>query len=243
MTFMNNPWIIGIGTSIISGLLVFLITRKFLSTKENKEYNQRVKTANNEILYSFRPLIVQKSLPDKDIIDSMLLSVSKKYNVFKKDLYNIYSLVDDLINEILSNAFLSSDQKMEFCQLINQIKQSEGDKQEKTHIDYQVDKKTDSSSYFSFVIAAMTGIMALVFSIFTYLLKDNKNLISDTKFVEPFTIIIITISIPIFVLTFTTFFKIFKDKILEADKDKKKIEETTEDKSKKSKSNNVKIGT
>ena len=47
MGLLNNPWFIGIGTSIISGLLVYVITRKFLANKENKEYNQRIKTANN----------------------------------------------------------------------------------------------------------------------------------------------------------------------------------------------------
>ena len=34
-----NPWIVGIGGGVISSLIVFFITKFFLSKKENKEYD------------------------------------------------------------------------------------------------------------------------------------------------------------------------------------------------------------
>lgn len=36
-----NPWIVGIGGGVISSLIVFFITKFFLSKKENKESNFR----------------------------------------------------------------------------------------------------------------------------------------------------------------------------------------------------------
>jgi len=62
MGWLNNQWVIGIGTSIISGFLVFFFTRKFFTEKQNREYDQKIRTANNEILYAVRPLIVEKTV-------------------------------------------------------------------------------------------------------------------------------------------------------------------------------------
>ena len=52
MNFLYNPWFIGIGGGIVSSLIVFFVTRAISNRKGNKEYLQRIKTANNEILYS-----------------------------------------------------------------------------------------------------------------------------------------------------------------------------------------------
>jgi len=46
--FLNNPWTIGIGGGVFSGLLVTLITRYLFSRKENREYLQKIVTANHE---------------------------------------------------------------------------------------------------------------------------------------------------------------------------------------------------
>lgn len=50
-----NPWIVGIGGGVISSLIVFFITKFFLSKKENKEYEQKVRLATNEVVYAVRP--------------------------------------------------------------------------------------------------------------------------------------------------------------------------------------------
>lgn len=63
MDILNNPWVTGIGGGIISSLIVFFVTKYLFSKKENREYLQKIKTANNEILYSIRPLVIEKKLP------------------------------------------------------------------------------------------------------------------------------------------------------------------------------------
>ena len=64
MGWINNQWVIGIGTSVISGFLVFLFTKRFFTDKQKREYDQKVKTTNNEILYAIRPFIVEKTKPN-----------------------------------------------------------------------------------------------------------------------------------------------------------------------------------
>lgn len=225
MTFLSNPWVVGIGTSILSGLIVYLITRKFLTSKENKEYNQCIKTANNEILYAFRPLIVQKNIPTKEIINSIFLSISRKYNVLKDDLYNIYSLIDDLINEIISNAFLSSDQKIEFCNLLNKLKSiNESEKEKKQPVVYQIEKKTDSSTYFSLIIAMTTTMMVAVMTFFLYFYKDINSISEKSQLSEPIFIVFIAILIPTLALTMSTMLKyIIRNK--EKEKERQKLAE------------------
>ena len=63
MEFLSNPWVLGIGGGVLSGLLVTLITRYFFSKRENREYLQKIATANNEIIYAIRPAIAEKLMP------------------------------------------------------------------------------------------------------------------------------------------------------------------------------------
>lgn len=212
MNFLNNQWLIGIGTSIISGIIVFFITKKFFSTKENKEYSQKVKTANNEILYAIRPLVVQKKIPQIDIINSLILSISNKYNVVVGDLYKITSLINDLINEVMSNAFLSSEQKLELCNLLQGMKQTEKkDADNENIIDHKADSKAASTTYLSLIVSIMASMMALMVFVFNYF-KEKNMILTESKLSGSFLITFITVLIAITTLTMTAALKIFKDK-------------------------------
>ena len=54
MSIFSNEWFTGIVCGIISGIVVYWITTRAYSRKQSKEYWQRVKAANNEILYTMR---------------------------------------------------------------------------------------------------------------------------------------------------------------------------------------------
>ena len=205
MDLFNNQWFIGIGTSIISGLLVFFFTKRFFSTKENKEYDQKVKTANNDILYSLRPLIVQKKLPSKDIIESLLSATSEKYNVNVKDLYNLKSLSDILVNEILSNPFLSSDQKLELCEIISEMKKEDKVLKKESPKVYSIERRPLSINYLSMLMAMMTGMIGIVLTFYMYY-KGDSNLF-EQKLNEPVLLIIITLLIPTIALASTSLFR------------------------------------
>ncbi|GEM_PF-1130851 len=122
MDLLTDPWVIGVGGGLISGLLVTIITRFFFSNRDRKEYRQRVETANNEIMYSVRPLIAEKMLPTCDILDSLLSATARKYALDIGEVYDARTLGNDLISEIMGNSFLSSQQKLDFCDFVSQLK-------------------------------------------------------------------------------------------------------------------------
>jgi hypothetical protein len=171
INFISNAWTIGIGGGIVSGFIVFWVTNFFFTKREKKEYLQRVKTANNEILYAIRPLIVSQKIPEQAIIESLILSTSRKYMVNTTNLYTTQRLVEDLIKEVLDNAFLDADRKLEYCNIVNKIV-NQSDKKDtdltrdipKTVISYEgKDTKVTEMSLILSVIAAIATLAFVLY--------------------------------------------------------------------------------
>ena len=118
ISLFSNEWFTGIVCGIISGIVVYWITTRVYSRKQDKEYQQRVKAANNEILYTIRPLIVSRTLPSESVWISLIQATSRKYKVSVDDLYSIRSMRNDLVKEVLDNSFLDSKQKGEYTNLL-----------------------------------------------------------------------------------------------------------------------------
>lgn len=206
MELLNNPWIIGIGTSVLSGIIVFFITKKFISRKEDREYRQRVKTANNAILYAFRPLIVNKKLPSKHIIDSIFSSISKEHHVDLKDIYRIDNLSNDLVSEIMSNAFLSTEQKLEFCELLKSLKTEYSKNIQDTSDNRGIsNKRPEVYSYLSGMMALMSVVITLTFVFKEYLYYENTSF--TTKFADFLEAGLIAVFIPLLVLIIMDIFR------------------------------------
>lgn len=107
---------------LMMALIVFLFTRYYFSRSGKTDYLKKIEVANNEMLYSIRPLLVEKKVPSKEILMAVRFSTAKKYGVEQNDLYDEFSLTSDLINETIANSFLTSDEKLEFCSLLQAIK-------------------------------------------------------------------------------------------------------------------------
>jgi len=221
MEWINDQWVIGIGTSVISGFLVFFFTKRFFTDKQKREYDQKVKTTNNEILYAIRPLIVEKTKPNNQILDSIFLSTARKYGVELSDIYNTSTLCDDLTNEIMSNSFLSSEQKIELTDLINSIKSDKpSDKEkepEKVIVLQKSDKTSLNSTYMAATLSIVSAMMALVISLLSGLKGSsifNDILIKNSELKSPEFLIIVLFAtfIPLMALFMTTFLKFFKEK-------------------------------
>ncbi|MVM37254.1 hypothetical protein GO730_05765 [Spirosoma sp. HMF3257] len=201
--FFNNAWIIGIGGGVISGFIVFMVTSKIFSKRENKEYQQKIRLANNELLYAIRPLVVEQKLPTIDIFNSVLLSTSKKYSVNPSDLYNRSDIADDLTKEVMDNSFLTSENKLKYCELTEKIKELSSDKidnnKDKTEIIYIEKDKSISKEYLSLVMSLMTAMMAVVASLFVF--KDKSLMTIEKSFLNEkfdyFSIIAVFTTIPV----------------------------------------------
>jgi hypothetical protein len=165
--FFSNPWVV----SFVTGLLVFFVTKFFENKSKKKEYFQRIEMANNEIMHSIKSLIVEKKVPSKEIFFAIKISETKKHGLKEVDLYNEFSLSNDLISEIMANSFLSSTQKLEFCNLLKSFK-TEKKKKKSYEIIYEPQTiKMDWLSATSIVLGAIASI--ITFMVTSY---DGKQL-------------------------------------------------------------------
>ena len=114
LAFLENQWVVGIGAGIISGIIVYLITKWFFQRKDNSKHLEQIHNANMDIIRILKPYVAEKGLPEKEIIDAIILSTSRKYNVKSEELYSIRIVCEELIREIIENVYVSSEKKKEY---------------------------------------------------------------------------------------------------------------------------------
>ena len=135
-----NPWTIGIGTGIVSGVCVLFITWLISTRKGNSIRLQRINATNAEIVKILMPYVADNGLPDISVVNAILASVARRNNVSVEDLFSARIYCEDLIREIVSDTFVSSELKKkyvgELANFVGNINEGENE---------QVDKKVASS--------------------------------------------------------------------------------------------------
>lgn len=189
-----NPWIVGIGGGVISSLIVFFITKFFLSKKENKEYEQKVRLATNEVVYAVRPLVIDKAIPANDVLAALRSAIAVKYGVKVSDFIGIKQLVCILVLEILSNSFLNSSQKNEYCNLLMTMK----DEPKQTPSNDVHKRKSERNLY----ISMMLSLLCFSAVLGSVLASKEKNVEIVEVYKQGFFLII---SALMFILGLTTF--------------------------------------
>mgnify|MGYP002659635348 FL=1 len=214
-----NPWIVGIGGGVISSLIVFFITKFFLSKKENKEYEQKVRLATNEVVYAVRPLVIDKAIPANDILAALRSAIAVKYGVKVSDVIGIKQLVCILILEILSNSFLNSSQKNEYCNLLMTMK----DEPKQTPSNDVHKRKSERNLYISMMLSLLCFGMVLG----SVVASKEKNVENVEVYKQGFFVMISALMFT-FVLTTFTVYKLkerLKKRMIELDKLKLKLDE------------------
>lgn len=212
----DNPWIVGIFGWIISWLIVYLITWYFFSKKENREYSQKTRTANNELLYTIRPLIAQWQIPSNLILISIIESIARKYEINKDHLLSVNLLTDDLIREVMENSFLSSEKKIEFCTKINDLRLvNNSPKKDGERIVERVVFQKDrlSYQYLSILLAWIASLTVFIPSVFITF-KWESLLIpvtSNMRITDLFTMMTVGILIPFVMLLTVSLIKKLRD--------------------------------
>ena len=214
-----NPWIVGIGGGVISSLIVFFITKFFLSKKENKEYEQKVRLATNEVVYAVRPLVIDKAIPANDVLAALRSAIAVKYGVKVSDVIGIKQLVSILVLEILSNSFLNSSQKNEYCNLLMTMK----DEPKQTPSNDVHKRKSERNLY----ISIMLSLLCFSAVLGSVLASKEKNVENVEVYKQGFFLIN---SALMFILGLTTFtlYKLkerLKKRKIELDKLKLKLDE------------------
>jgi hypothetical protein len=115
MGFINSPWTIGIVTGLLVWLITFMVSRMLLSKRENREYAQKLASANREVIVAIRPGIAEGSVPSPEIVEAIINSTARRYSVTPTDMYTSKEISEELIKEVMDSSFLSSVQKTEYC--------------------------------------------------------------------------------------------------------------------------------
>lgn len=214
-----NPWIVGIGGGVISSLIVFFITKFFLSKKENKEYEQKVRLETNEVVYAVRPLVIDKAIPANDVLAALRSAIAVKYGVKVSDVIGIKQLVSILVLEILSNSFLNSSQKNEYCNLLMTMK----DEPKQTPSNDVHKRKSERNLYISMMLSLLCFGMVLG----SVVASKEKNVENVEVYKQGFFVMISALMFT-FVLTTFTLYKLkerLKKRKIELDELKLKLDE------------------
>lgn len=174
MVWLSNPWVIGVGGGVISGLLVTITTRYLFARRERREYRQKVATANNEIIYTIRPAVAEKIIPSHVMLEALSSATARKYEVNSDDLLSRSSLANELMKEVMDNTFLSSHQKVEFCELLSALKQPETEAAVGRRIEIVTVTRRHSPFDMSVILGMTTTMMAIFTTMFIYL-KDRHD--------------------------------------------------------------------
>lgn len=120
MEFIQNSWVIGIGTSLISGALVYFATSFSLKRKKIVEYEKGVNEANMQIVSHLKPFVAEKDLPDYHVIINYIESKSREHNVKGESLFSIKEICQELVREVLENVYLSNTNKNEYTNFLKE---------------------------------------------------------------------------------------------------------------------------
>jgi hypothetical protein len=115
MDWLNNGWVIGIITGVLSGLLVVTILNFFSRKKRDREHQQQISGANREVIYSIRAGIPEEEIPTREVVMALVRSAARKYDVEPEELYQPDEIADELIKEVMDSSFLSASKKSEYC--------------------------------------------------------------------------------------------------------------------------------
>lgn len=115
LAFLQNSWVIGIGGGIISGIIVYFITNWLYKRKDNSRYLEQISRANLDIVQTLKPYVAERGLPDKGIVDAIIVSTARKYKVKSDELYSIRVICEELIREIVENVYVPAEKKEEYA--------------------------------------------------------------------------------------------------------------------------------
>jgi hypothetical protein len=167
MGILENPWFIGIGGGVLSGLVVTVITRYLFSRKDNREYLQRVVTANQEVLYAVRPGISEGVIPTHEVLESLIKATGQKYGVDHRDLHQSSDLADVLTKEVMDSSFLSASAKAEFCERLNKLKPEPKEIPSPTEPPSRPKTVTELAEYRQRMVQMMSAMLGLMAALMT----------------------------------------------------------------------------
>lgn len=113
--WLQNTWVVGIGGGIISGLIVFLVTRWLFSNQSKDEFTRKIASANREITFAVRQGIPEGRVPSHEVLNSLIKATARKHGLSTNDLYGPAEVAQDLIKDVMDSSFISAEAKENYC--------------------------------------------------------------------------------------------------------------------------------
>lgn len=182
LNFFQNQWVVGIGAGIVSGFIVFFVSKLFLRRKDRSEHMKLIEIANTELLNSLKPYVAEKGLPEYGIVNAVIISVAREYKVKMEELFSIRVICEELIREIIGNAYVSSDLKDEYSiQLIKYLENLDA-QHDKAFLITDIEKemrnnytalKQEYIKRISLILSIVGSISAALATMFTIIQNNN----------------------------------------------------------------------
>lgn len=119
-TFLKSIWNSEITAGIISGLIVFFVTKFIAKKAGKKEYNQQVKNANSCVINALKPYIADCGLPKKEVFKAIIDSTARKFGVSTEDMFSAEIFCEELIQEIITDVYVPSDKKEDYTKELSE---------------------------------------------------------------------------------------------------------------------------
>jgi len=135
---LNNTWIAGIGTGVLSGALVTWVTNRLISKRDEKELARSIEIANREILYALRTEVSEEQVPALEVVEALINATARRHKLEARHLLRPKQIAEELIKEIMDSSFISSLTKKSFCASLKSLMPMQ-----ETELDRRVQKENE----------------------------------------------------------------------------------------------------
>ncbi|WP_166258701.1 hypothetical protein [Marinobacter salicampi] len=187
MEFLDNPWFVGIGGGILSGLVVALVTRFLFSKRDNREYQQKVAAANREVVYALRPGISEGETPSKAVLSSLMNATARKHRINKEDAFSAKEIAEELIKDIMDSNFISAETKKLYCENLAHLVQEETNLSElKENVELKDNRAIDYRQKLVLQMSVLLGVTVSMMTMTTVFIAGPERS-SELPSIFPFT--------------------------------------------------------
>lgn len=215
--FLSNSWVV----SIISGIIVFLLTNTIIMIQNRRKHKKQISDANTMVLNRLRGYVVDNGLPQKDIINAVKSSTSREYNIKYDELLTIKELCEELITDIISNIYISNDNKVKYINMLKDFLNEKSNIEEKILNSKQTNdsiKKIIFNSRFEIITSIIASLSTVIGVFLASLNMPQKDL---DKSLDVNSDIIAVVSFVFLSIIIISIFPILKDIIKRVKKHKK----------------------
>ena len=194
LAFLQNPWVVGIGGGIVSGIIVYFITSWLYKRKDNSKYLEQISRANLDIIQALKPYVAERGLPEKEIVDAIIVSTARKYKVKSDELYSIRIICEELIREIVENAYVSSEKKQEYAKQLQEYLHKLDTEKSRDFLISDIEKEIKNLTVFkesnyrrktatmlSALLSAFAGIVTVLVTFVAFLDTNTFNVRNSTN--------------------------------------------------------------